>query len=281
MNTQQIPIGNYQPAPKAVPMVDPQSGLHLYELSHKWGHHTPVYPGFTDTLIYRSVNIATHGVMSQRIKLTMHNSTHVNAPIHLIPGAEPVGNIGLERLFGNGVVLGIPKTKWELITVDDLQTFDEDVAEGDVVIINTGWHKFYADSEEYFGEAPGLSEAAAQWLVNKNIRFFGIDTPNVDHPMASSLAKHRKGPLMKRLPKQYRAETGKDPDVEFPDFCPAHKTLLEAGIPTIENVGGNLDDVTNVRSTFQAFPWRWNEGDACIVRLMAIQDPTGSYCFNE
>ena len=44
-----------------------------------------------------------------------------------------------------------------------------------------------------------------------------------------------------------------------------------------ENVGGELDKVTGRRVTFAAFPWRWINGDGCIVRLVAIVDPTGDY----
>ncbi len=281
MSNDAIPTGNYTPQTQTSPMLDPANGLLFFELSHEWGHHTPIYPGFADTLIYRSVNFAAHGVMSQRVKLTMHNSTHVNAPLHLIPGAAGVGQIPVERFFGNGPVLNIRKERWELITAADLAPFDADVGAGDIVIINTGWHRRYSDSQDYFGDAPGLSTDAAEWLVSKEIRLLGIDTPNVDHPLASALAKHRKGPLMPRLKEKYQRETGRDPDAQFPYFCPAHKTLLSAGIPTIENVGGALDEVTGVRSTFQAFPWKWFEGDACIVRLMAIQDPSSSYAVNE
>ena len=49
------------------------------------------------------------------------------------------------------------------------------------------------------------------------------------------------------------------------------------GIPTIENVGGDVDLVGGVRCAFQAYPWRWLEGDACVVRLTAIFDPSGDY----
>lgn len=31
------------------------------------------------------------------------------------------------------------------------------------------------------------------------------------------------------------------------------------------------------RVTFAAFPWRWKKGDGCIVRLVAIVDPTGNF----
>src|SRR6202034_3684502 len=29
------------------------------------------------------------------------------------------------------------------------------------------------------------------------------------------------------------------------------------------------------RCTFQGFPWKWHEGDACVIRLVAMLDPTG------
>jgi hypothetical protein len=29
--------------------------------------------------------------------------------------------------------------------------------------------------------------------------------------------------------------------------------------------------------TFAAFPWRWKKGDGCIVRLVAITDPSGKF----
>jgi kynurenine formamidase len=35
--------------------------------------------------------------------------------------------------------------------------------------------------------------------------------------------------------------------------------------------------VTGKRCTFAYFPWNWERGDGCIVRLVAIVDPSGKY----
>jgi kynurenine formamidase len=35
--------------------------------------------------------------------------------------------------------------------------------------------------------------------------------------------------------------------------------------------------VSGRRVTFAAFPWRWIGGDGCIVRLVAMIDPAGTY----
>ena len=254
-----------------------ETGLRFFELSHPWGHHTPTHPGFRDTIIYRGVTIAEHGVMSQRIKMVMHNTTHVNAPLHLIPGGLSIGEIGVDRFFGPGAVIALSKKRWELVGVDDLERAGADIRAGDIVILNLGWHAKYSDSQEYFGEAPGLSKEAAEWLVDRRVKMVGVDTPNIDHPLATLLGPHRKGPLMRRLPAHYERETGRNSKDDFPEFAPAHKTLLAAGVPTIENIGGDLDAVTGARSTFHAMPWKWTEGDACVVRLVAIQDPTQDF----
>ena len=45
----------------------------------------------------------------------------------------------------------------------------------------------------------------------------------------------------------------------------------------IENVGGDINEVSGKRVTVHAMPWKWPEGDACVIRLMAITDPSGDY----
>lgn len=260
----------------AARVVEPATGLEFVELSHAWGTHTPVFPGFPDIVIHRLATHAMHGVMSQQVKTVMHNGTHVNAPIHLVQGGQGVGELPLDRFFGTGTVLDIPKGEWELIEPADLEQAGE-VRAGDIVIVNTGWHHRYSDSMEYFGHGPGLSGAAAQWLVEREVKLVGIDTATIDHPMATSLAGHRGGPIVKELPRRYRARTGHDPEQDHRDWNIAHVTLLKAGIPTIENVGGDVDAVSGRRCAFHAYPWFWPEGDACVTRLTAILDPTGNY----
>jgi kynurenine formamidase len=42
-------------------------------------------------------------------------------------------------------------------------------------------------------------------------------------------------------------------------------------------VGGDLDAVTGKRVTFSFFPWNWDRGDGCIIRLVAIVDKHQNY----
>lgn len=256
---------------------DPVTGLEFFELSHEWGHGVPMQPGYDDVKMYRASQHAKNGVMAHRFKMVMHTGTHLNAPRHLVAKAEGVGQIALERLFGSGVILSIPKGKWELITVADLEAASPAIESEDIVVISTGWHHHYSDSQEYYGHAPGLSKAAAEWLVAKQIKLLAMDTPQIDHPLATSLGPHRNGPQIKRLPKDYESEIGHPALQDFPEWNAAHRALLAAGVPTIENAGGDLDEVTGQRCTLQAYPWHWPEGDACPIRFVAMRDPDGSY----
>lgn len=69
------------------------------------------------------------------------------------------------------------------ITVDDLTatlaaTGDE-VREGDVVLIRSGWGSKFAEGASYLGAdtgVPGIGEAAAYWLAKRGIHAAGADT---------------------------------------------------------------------------------------------------------
>ena len=256
-------------------VTDPYSGLQMVELNHEWGHGVPSYPGQDDVRMFRGVKHGQHGVQAYKINTVMHTGTHMNAPLHLVQRAADLARIPIDRFFGNGVVLNIPKKSYEVIMAKDLESASSKVQQGDIVVIVTGWHHKYADALEYYGESPGLSKDAAQWLVQKDCKLVGVDMPQIDHPLATSLGPHRGGPLMNRLVGNYQKATGLDPKKEHPDWNIAHRTLLGAGIPTIEQVGGDVDVLAGKRATFAATPWKFEYGDACPVRFVGMIDPAG------
>jgi kynurenine formamidase len=96
-------------------------GLQFFDLSHPWGHDAPLWPYFPDVKIERFHYHAKSGVLSQQITTFMHCTTHTDAPAHVIEGTEFMDEVALSKYFGTGVVVSIPKEKWEVITPEDLE----------------------------------------------------------------------------------------------------------------------------------------------------------------
>jgi kynurenine formamidase len=254
-----------------------ESALQFYDLSHPWGHNAPLWPYFPDVKIERFHYMAKSGVLSQQITTFMHCTTHTDAPAHVVEGTRFMDEVPLSSYFGTGVVVSIPKEKWEVVTAEDLENARPEIRPGDIVIVNTGWHRYYGDNRRYFVYSPGTYKEAGEWLRDRGVKGFGIDCQALDHPLGTAIGPQPNGPLIPGVLEEYKEHTGRDARDDFPLWEPCHRALLGNGIVGFENVGGQIDEVTGKRVTFAAFPWRWTQGDGCIVRLVAIVDPTGEY----
>ena len=163
----------------------------------------------------------------------MHSGTHVNAPRHLIQRGAGVGEIPMERFFGSGVVLSIPKGR---VAVGDCRRSRSaplpHIEPEDIVVIVTGWHRRYSDSIEYFGHSPGLS-ARGRAMVGRQ----GREPRRRRHAAGRPSARHFAWAPSQRTadeaaaPKGMRRATGGSATGGFPDWNPAHRALLAAGIP--------------------------------------------------
>ena len=241
-------------------------------MSQPFGAGVPLWPYFEDVKIERVHYHAKSGVLSQKVTTVMHCSTHADSPAHVIEGEPFTDEIPLEKYYGTGVVVDIPKGKWEVITPEDLEKARPKIEKDDIVIINSGWHRFWGDSTKYFCHSPGLYKEAGDWFVEKGVKAVGVDQQALDHPLATAIGPHGSGPLRRDVCDEYKRETGREVKEDFPLWEPCHRLLLGNGIMGWENVGGDIDLVTGKRVTIAGFPIRWVKGDGSIVRLVAIVD---------
>lgn len=138
-----------------------------------------------------------------------HGGTHLDAPIHFAEGRWTADEIPLDRLRGPAAVIDVSgpaeADRDLLIGVPHLQA-DEAVhgriPDGAVVLLRTGWGRYWPDAERYLGTAargdvehlhfPGLSGEAARWLVaERKIRGVGIDTASIDRGQSKDFRAHR------------------------------------------------------------------------------------------
>jgi len=247
--------------------------VEVFDLSQPWGAGTPLWPYFEDYVVNRVHYHAKSRVLSQYITHSMHASTHADAPVHVEEGYPYIDEVPLERYCGKGVVVSIPKKKWEVITPEDLEKSEPTIEEGDIVIINSGWHRYFGDNIKYFCYSPGLYKEAGKWFVKKKVKAVGVDQQAIDHPLATRIAWYQgpgDKPILPWVLEEYKKETGREAIEDFPLWEPCHRILYTHGIPGWENVGGDIDKVTGKRCTILGLPLRWVKGDGSMVRLVAI-----------
>ncbi|MEM3628089.1 MAG: cyclase family protein [Candidatus Bathyarchaeia archaeon] len=244
--------------------------VEVIDLTQGYGLGSPLWPYFEDISIERMHYHAKSRVLTQWIHHPMHVATHADAPIHVEEEYPTIDEVPIERYMGEGVIVDIPKGKWEIITPEDLENAQPSIEKGDIVIIHTGWHRFWGDNVKYFVYSPGLYKEAAEWLVKKGVKAVGVDNQALDHPLGTRIVQPP--PLLPWVIEEYKKETGRDVYQDFPYWEPAHRILLTNGVMGWENVGGDIDKVVGKRCTIIGLPTKWISGDGANVRLIAISE---------
>lgn len=95
----------------------------------------------------------------------------------------------LDFFLGDAVVVHVTEKKAdEAITMEDIEPYKNDITEGKVVLFNTNWYK-KRGTEEFFHH-PYVNGEVAKFLVDKGIRFIGIDTINADQTGGTEFPVH-------------------------------------------------------------------------------------------
>ncbi|MDP1609101.1 MAG: cyclase family protein [Chlamydiales bacterium] len=139
------------------------------------------------------------GLSLERIRLTSHSGTHVDAPLHYGPLSEgkkarSIDEMPLDWFFGPAVMLDCKtEMSFEPVTCDDLKhaIFSQELTleAGDIVFINTGADSLWG-THEYFTSFRGISAAATEWLLDLGIRVIGVDSFGFDAPFQKMIQSY-------------------------------------------------------------------------------------------
>jgi kynurenine formamidase len=185
-----------------------------------------------------------------------HGGTHIDAPIHFFEKGQTVDKLALERLIGTGACVDVAAKcaadRDYQVTVEDFEKWEADhqaTLEDRIVLIRTGFGRYWSDRAKYLGTAeqgkaavaklhfPGLDPAAADWLVTRRkIRMVGIDTASIDHGQTR-------------------------------DY-PTHQRLFRDGVPALENVAA-MDDLPAKGFSITALPMKIRGGSGAPCRIVA------------
>jgi kynurenine formamidase len=191
---------------------------------------------------------------SATFRTSEHGGTHLDSPIHFAEGKLAAGEIPVSRLIGSADVIDIrpacTRDRDYRLRVGDILAWEKRhgrIEEGDIVLVRTGWGKFWPDRKKYLGSDkpgdvsglsfPGIGQEAAQLLVERKISGIGIDTASLDYGRSK-------------------------------DFI-AHRILNGANIYGLENIA-SLHRLPETGTTLIALPMKISNGTGGPVRIVAI-----------
>jgi kynurenine formamidase len=120
----------------------------------------------------------TEGWHAETLTTATHVGSHVDAPLHKLPGGKSIDMIPLMRFIGDAVPIDLyHKHENEEITLQDLLPYETRITPGINVLLCTGWSekKRPETKEEYLYHSPWLGEGASRYLVEKGVNGVGID----------------------------------------------------------------------------------------------------------
>ena len=230
------------------------------DLSYTYDAQTPYWPtaeGFQLDTVFEGMTEGGYYYSAFQFQSAEHGGTHIDAPIHFAQGKQTVDEIPLENLTGEGIVIDVTDSVSDYIdyqiNVNDFENWEKKngtIKEDAIVLLRTGFGKFWPDKKKYLGtdqkgpaavallHFPGLNPDAAQWLVdNRSIKAIGIDTPSIDYGRSSTFKSHR--------------------------------ILFEKNIPAFENLA-NLDSLPTSGSYIVALPMKIKGGSGGPLRIAAF-----------
>jgi kynurenine formamidase len=264
--------------------------MKIVDLSHVMNVHTPGWVGYAGNKMYYAQNLQTQGILAQRIELALHVGTHFDGAMHATDGRSgDMASLPIDYLFNRGVVVDLSGkvTDWSVITPEMIEQTGADIRAGDIVILHTGWHRYYEgqpqqDLVRYFCYHPGPSVDTMHWMLERKIKWFGMDTGSCDHPMNTSI-RHMRADISA----EFARVKGKTPAEFFgrfeyvhkrsgrkvtADIFPFHNWAFQEGLLHAENIGGDIELVLGKRCLIGAFPWRYEGLESCPCRILACLD---------
>jgi cyclase len=136
-----------------------------------------------------------------RIELTTHTGTHVDAPSHYGSRAEygdgrprHIDELPLDWFFGPGVRLDISDCDSPVAGVPELEKEIARIGHrprpGEIVLLHTGASR-WAGSQRYFTEFIGLDGPAVHLLLDLGVRVIGTDAFSLDAPFGHIVSRYR------------------------------------------------------------------------------------------
>jgi len=172
------------------------------DLSHPFFGDMPLWPYFSKPEIAPMHSMAKGGVLTQTIKCTVHTGTHADAPRHVMErmfdGSRALYSheLPVDAYCGDAVCLDVRVDRWKLIMPKDLEAavaragMKPAELKGMVLCLNTGMHRKFDDSKEYYHYSLGCGIDAGRWFLKHKVKVVAMDQQALDHPLHTSMGNN-------------------------------------------------------------------------------------------
>ena len=212
----------------------------------------PIKPHFRWKVATELRNSHRQGDLFQTTILTIHCHafTHVDAPLHFLPGDRHIAEMPVEQWMGEAAVVDLTHVpeNGELMAAD-LDRKANHVRAGDIVLLRTDWPKRVSvEIEKFWRDAPYTGRSACDWLIGRKVKAVGYDYPP-DYCVRTMIFDPQR-----KLAREDNT---------------THQAFFPAGITVVEYLT-NLHQIEVPRCQFVALPLPIEGADGSPVRAVAI-----------
>ena len=131
----------------------------------------PTWPGSPGVRIRQTRTIASGNPANEStLEMDVHCGTHVEAPLHFIDGADPMGSIPLEVLVGPARVEHLPDA--ESIGPDELAGVPPGTER---LLLRTRNSELWPSADGFREDFVALTLEGARWIADHGIKLVGVD----------------------------------------------------------------------------------------------------------
>jgi kynurenine formamidase len=255
--------------------------IKMYELSIDTGIGTPPWPTYEPLQVKFFKRLSPNGANGMLLTTSNHVGTHLDGPLHFDTAGRDIASLELTKLCRPGVVVDLSDQAEDfgIYTPEDITKRCE-VKEGDILIINTGYHKYgwtepEASERRYMLRHPGPSMDFVDWAHDMKFAWIGVDCGSADHPMNTKIRDWEPAEA-KLCDELFRKRYGKGLDdiYHWPDSYQAmHIQMFPQRYGEIihaECLGGQIEELSNKRCVIGAFPWKFKDGESAFARIVAF-----------
>ncbi len=147
----------------------------MYDISMPISTTMPVYKGKEEKRPKLTVesDFTTGKAYESRLEMNLHTGTHLDRPLHMLPGGNTMDTLEIDQLLTECKVIDLLEVK-EKITKQDL--IGKNIIEGDFILLKT--KNSYEDILEK--DFIYVEKSGAEYLAEQRIKGIGIDSLGIE-----------------------------------------------------------------------------------------------------